>query len=90
MHYLETEDLLEVDPTRTEEEDDGEYFVPKEKLSFSEKDKQTSSTSVIDLDADLIEEQGLETKDSEPDEQEPEEMFLYNTYTSFLLILFMI
>ena len=51
MLYLETEDLLESDPTVS---NDTEYVAPKEKLSFDKNDSKTSSNSVIDLNEDII------------------------------------
>ena len=59
MRYLETEDLLESDPNKVED-DSGEYVAPKEKLSFNKTETSNQTSSVIDLDADFIE---------EPDEQ---------------------
>ena len=61
MRYLETEDLLESDPNKVED-DSGDYVAPKEKLSFNKTETSNKTSSVIDLDADFIEEPDEEPK----------------------------
>ena len=51
MYYLETEDLID----NNNQEDDNTYIAPNKKLSYETNEKAQASNSVIDLEADMIE-----------------------------------